>query len=81
MYKIKCICDIVCIIAYNQSVKIMHFERWRKNHLHHKYKGDWNYLNSNVVTHVTAWVACGLVASGLVANDMIFSSANVLKNS
>jgi hypothetical protein len=40
LYKVKCIYDIVCIVIYNQSVTIIHFEGWKRNQLHHSYKGD-----------------------------------------
>jgi hypothetical protein len=51
LYKIKCIYNIVCIVTYNQSVKVVHFEGWRKKQLHHNYKGDWKSFKVQVYLH------------------------------
>jgi len=40
LYKIKCIYDIIYMVTYNQNLKVIHFEGWKKNQLHHSYKGD-----------------------------------------
>jgi hypothetical protein len=71
LYKIKCIYDIVCIVIYNQNVKVIHFEGWKKtncivatkvtkNHVKLKCSCTCNHLNCmrQPIASSCKWVGC-----------------------